>query len=232
MRNRWKNLIANKNFLISCAIGVLLLFASLVINYYAAGYALQKESSPVTDIVLSNIPTVNVDILFMYCPLILGLILAGTCAYQPRRIPLLLKSAAIFVTIRAIFIIFTHIGPYPDHAILDSMDFNFIKAFTSNPNWFLFSSGGDLFFSGHTGMPFLAALIYWENKPMRYICLFSSVLFGTLALLGHLHYTIDVASAFFISYTIYVIITKLLPHDVAMFKGETYTSTTIGNKAL
>jgi hypothetical protein len=204
----------------------------MIINYYAAGYALQRESNPVTDIILSNIPTVNVDILFMYAPLLLGLIIFGTCVHQPRRLPLLLKSLAIFITIRAIFIMFTHIGPYPDRALLDSMDFNFIRAFTTNPNFFIFSSGGDLFFSGHTGMPFLAALLFWENKAMRYICLGSSIFFGVLALLGHLHYTIDVASAFFITYTIYVIITRLLPRDVALFKGHKYESSSLGNKAL
>ena len=232
MRTSWKDLLADRNFLISCSIGVLLLLASLVINYYAQGYALNKESSPVADIVLSNIPTFNVDVLFMYGPLVLGLILAISCIRKPAKIPLLLKSAAIFVTIRAVFITFTHIGPYPDHSILDSMDFNFLKVFSSNPSFFIFSSGGDLFFSGHTGLPFLAALLYWDDKVMRYICLLCSVFFGTLALLGHLHYTIDVASAFFITYTIYVIVTRLLPRDVAMFEEKTFSSENPWHKAL
>ncbi len=214
-------MLSDKGFIIGCIIGLLLVFTSLIINYYASGYAQEAESNPVTDIILSNIPTYNVDVMFMYGPLILGLIIAGTCLHQPRRIPLLLKSVAIFVTIRAIFITFTHLGPYPDHAILDSMDFNFIRAFTSNPNFFIFSSGADLFFSGHTGLPFLGALLYWDIKIMRYLCIASSIFFGILALLGHLHYTIDVASAFFITYTIYVIIIKILPRDVAMFHGKT-----------
>ncbi len=224
MINRWKKALSEKNFVISCVIGLVLIIISLVINYFAASYALDKESNYVTDIILSNIRTFNVDVLFMYGPLILGLIITGTCIYEPRRIPLLLKSGAIFITIRAVFITFTHIGPYPDAAVLDSMDFNFIKTLTSSAHYFLISSGGDLFFSGHTGLPFLASLLYWEIKPMRYLCLASSVFFGILALLGHLHYTIDVASAFFITYTIYVIIIKLLPYDVAMFEGKRFVS--------
>ncbi len=232
MRNNWKNVLAEKNFIISCIVGIGLLVASLIINYYAQGYALVKESSPVTDLILSNIPTFNVDILFMYCPLLLGLILAITCLKSPRKIPLVLKSAAIFVTIRAVFITFTHLGPYPDHAILDSLDFNFFKVFSTSTNFFLFSGGGDLFFSGHTGLPFLAALLYWDYKPMRYLCLVSSVFFGTLALLGHLHYTIDVASAFFITYTIYIIVTKLFPHDVAAFNNKEYVTENVMHKPL
>ena len=220
MRNRWKILLSERKFIISCLLGLVLLISSFVINYYAQGYALTRESNSVSDIVLSNIPTFNVDVLFMYAPLLLGLAIAISCVYHPRRIPLVLKSVAIFVTIRAIFITFTHLGPYPDHAILDSLDFNFFHIFSSSTNFFLFSGGGDLFFSGHTGLPFLAALLYWDDKPMRYICLGSSVFFGILALLGHLHYTIDVASAFFITYTIYVIIIKLLPDDVTLFKSQ------------
>ncbi|MEI6397064.1 MAG: phosphatase PAP2-related protein [Candidatus Taylorbacteria bacterium] len=232
MRNRWKNLISDKTFIFSLIVGVILLCSSLIINYYAQGYAVNRESSPVADIVLSNIPVFNVDVWFMYGPLVLGLILFISCIRNPCKIPLLLKSAAIFVTIRAIFITFTHIGPYPDHNILDSMDFDFLKTFSTSANFFIFSGGADLFFSGHTGMPFLAALIYWDNKLMRYICLFSSFFFGILALLGHLHYTIDVASAFFITYTIYVIIKKLIPHDVAMFEEKEFVSQDVLHKPL
>lgn len=228
----WKSLLRNKHFIISCIVGTLLIMASLIINYHAAGYALEKESNYVADLILSNIPTFNVDVMFMYGPILLGLIVAINCLFRPRQIPLLLKSVAIFVTIRAVFITFTHLGPYPDRAILDSMDFDFLRTMTSSAHFFLVSSGADLFFSGHTGMPFLAALLYWDNKAMRYLCIASSIFFGVLALLGHLHYTIDVASAFFITYTIYVIIKKLLPHDVAMFKGETFESSSIAHKAL
>jgi hypothetical protein len=220
IHHRWKTAVYQKHFIISCLIGILLFGASLVINYHAAGYALEKESNAVTDMVLDNIPTYNVDILFSYGPLILVVIIAASCLYEPRRIPLVLKSIAIFIVIRAMFITFTHIGPYPDRVLLDSLDFDWMKTLTSSAHFFLVSSGSDLFFSGHTGMPFLAALIYWKLKPIRYVCLAGSIFFGILALLGHIHYTIDVASAFFITYTIWVIIQKLLPHDVAMFEGK------------
>ncbi len=37
---------------------------------------------------------------------------------------------------------------------------------------------------------------------MRYLFIFSAVFFGMVVLLGHLHYSIDVMAAFFITYTI------------------------------
>jgi membrane-associated phospholipid phosphatase len=66
-----------------------------------------------------------------------------------------------------------------------------------------FIGGNDLFFSGHTGAPFLLALIFWRIPPLRYLFLAWSLFFAVIVLLGHLHYTIDVLSAFFITYTIF-----------------------------
>jgi len=46
------------------------------------------------------------------------------------------------------------------------------------------------------------ALLFWKNKIMRYIFIFGALSFGVIVLLGHLHYSIDVLAAFFITYTI------------------------------
>ncbi|HBB03313.1 TPA: hypothetical protein DCZ39_00140 [Patescibacteria group bacterium] len=51
-------------------------------------------------------------------------------------------------------------------------------------------------------MPFLMALIFWKNKLMRYAFILAAMSFGIIVLLGHLHYSIDVLAAFFITYTI------------------------------
>jgi hypothetical protein len=74
-----------------------------------------------------------------------------------------------------------------------------------------------MFFSGHTGMPFLLALIFWDNKPLRYILFSASLIFGVSMILGHLHYSIDVAAAFFISHSIYRIGRRLFSADYKLF---------------
>ncbi|MBI3904685.1 MAG: hypothetical protein HY309_03785 [Pseudomonas fluorescens] len=43
--------------------------------------------------------------------------------------------------------------------------------------------------------------------------LFFSVLFGISVLLGHLHYSIDVFGAFFITYSIFCLAKKFFPKD-------------------
>jgi hypothetical protein len=221
IHKRWGSSFSDRDFTISCLVGFLLIGLSLIINYYAARYALHSASNFVADIILSNTKPVNVDIIFMWGPLIFWSIIAAVGLYEPRRIPLILKSVAVLVVIRSVFITLTHIGPFPDMIPTVSMNFDFIKDLTSSANFFLFSSGGDLFFSAHTGLPFLMALVFWDQKIMRAFCLTSSVIFGIVVLLGHLHYTIDVASAFFITYTIYIIVCKLFPHDKQSFDQTT-----------
>jgi membrane-associated phospholipid phosphatase len=104
----------------------------------------------------------------------------------------------------------THISPFPTHAMIESAFFNkevFAGIFTGN----------DLFFSGHTGIPFLLALIFWKNKTLRIIFLGFSVLFAIVVLLGHLHYSIDVLSAYFITYSIFHICRVFFKKDWKLF---------------
>jgi hypothetical protein len=113
---------------------------------------------------------------------------------------------ALFVVARSIFVMMTHLGPLPDQTYIE-------------PNSFLekITFAGDLFFSGHTGLPFLFALMFWDNKYFRYIFLVASFVGGGAVLLGHLHYTIDVFAAFFITYGIFHIARWLFAKDYSLF---------------
>ncbi len=85
-----------------------------------------------------------------------------------------------------------------------------------------FTFGSDLFFSAHAGLPFLMALIFWQNKKLRYIFIALSLIFGAVVLLGHYHYTIDVLSAFFITFGIYRIAINLFKKDYQMFLNSDF----------
>jgi membrane-associated phospholipid phosphatase len=197
--------LKDKKFILSSALGLIFLGFSLFINYWATGYATEKQSSSVTDIVLSNIPNYNVANIFVYGIIATFIFSIFLVIIKPARIPFITKSSALFLLIRSVFISLTHIGLYP-HTI--STNFNIFDSITT---------GGDLFFSGHTGFPFLMALIFWKNKLLRYIFLFLSGFFGIIALLGHYHYSIDVLAAFFITFGIYNICIKLFKKDYEYF---------------
>ena len=125
----------------------------------------------------------------------------------------MMKSIALFTLIRSVFVSLTHMSPFPTHAIINSVFFNkeaFAGIFTGN----------DLFFSGHTGLPFLLALMVWKDKKSRYIFLGFSLLFAVVVLLGHLHYSIDVLAAFFITYTIFDICQFFFKKDWKLFQEK------------
>jgi len=177
----------------SVIIGLVLLCVGLVINFYAADYAARTAGNSVSDLILNNIPVFDVDGLAVYGPVLLWLFIGALCIEDPKIIPFVLKATALFIVIRAGFVTLTHLGPIPG-SINNSSAPAFLKAFTF---------GNDLFFSGHTGLPFLMALIFWKRRALRYIFIIASIFFGAIMLMAHLHYSIDVASAFFITFTIF-----------------------------
>jgi len=197
---------SQKSFLFSALLAFLFLTASLFVNYAAGNYATEKASNGVTDIILDNMPRMDVDGIFIYGAVLFGLFVIILLIKEPEQIPFIIKSVALFVFVRAIFISLTHLGPIFQQAPL-----------VSNVILRNLMFGADYFFSGHTGLPFLIALSFWSNKYLRNIFLATSFIFGASALLGHYHYSIDVFAAFFITYGIFHIAQWLFAKDYKLF---------------
>ena len=206
----YKNYFSDKNFLISFFGGVLVLAVSLVAQFFVSGYVNSLPSTPVTDLILSNIRVYDVDGIFVYGSVLLIFVALFWGLKHINYMPFAMKSVALFTLIRSLFVILTHISAFPVHAVITSPFFN-REAFNG------IFSGNDLFFSGHTGLPFLLALMCWNNKKLRIIFLTFSIGFAIIVLLGHIHYSIDVLSAFFITYGIFHICQFLFKKEWKLF---------------
>ncbi len=206
---RHKQYWSRRGFGLSTLSGIALFIVSLFVNYAAGTYAVEKASNSVTDILLGILPLVNTEIVFVEGSFAFVFFVFLLLIHEPRRIPFVLKTAALFIFIRSIFITLTHLGPFPGAITIDSDELN--KVFTF---------GADLFFSGHTGLPFLFALMFWENYYLRLVFFICSGIAAVSVLLGHLHYSIDVFAAYFITYSIFHIAQRFFKDDYQLFKSE------------
>ncbi len=189
----------------SLAEGLTFAVFSLFLTHYASMYAKLRASNPVDDLILSNTAVYNMESLFVQGAIALALFILILCFKYHKGAPYLLKAISLFVSVRALFVMLTHIGPFPFQLDLESNLLSFI------------TTGNDLFFSGHTGLPFLLALMFWKHKLLRYFFILSSVLLGVAALLAHLHYSIDVFAAFFITHSLYTLSKKFFRQDYEQF---------------
>lgn len=207
---RYRAYFTKRDFRRALYLSMIFFAASVVASFYAINYANDVASNYVTDIILSNTPAFDVDGLFGYGTIALIAFIVLLVFTHPRRMPFTLNSMAAFYFIRSAFTSLTHLGPFP--------------TLPPNGDWgtllshFLF--GSDYFFSAHVGICFLMTLIFWDDKLLRYAFLAWSIYMAVVVLLGHYHYSIDVASAYFITYTIYVLCRKFFPTSLAIFESD------------
>lgn len=209
----------NRKFFCSLLWSLSFLVLSLIINFYAAAYATLEASQPVTDIILSNTSVWNVDLFFIYGPVIFWIFVVYLFIKYPQYINFSLKSISVFIITRSIFISLTHLAPFPTRALIEPS--SLLTSMMGGKLIFTFFMSEGLFFSGHTGLPFLMALVFWDKKTLRYIFIAASVFFGAVVLLGHLHYTIDVFGAYFITDGIYRISELIFKKDHARINVQT-----------
>lgn len=191
---------------IEVIIGFLMLIISLIVTFYANKYTASRASNSVTDLLLDNLPVVNMNFIFNEGAVIFITILSAIVLYEPTRISFTVKSIALFLFIRSVFMTLTHLGAPIGMLRIDNGDYIYKM-----------SSGNDLFFSAHTGLPFLLAIIFWNNKYLRSFFLFSTVVGAVSVILGHLHYSIDVASALFIAFGVFHIAKYIFHRDFTYF---------------
>ncbi|OGC86260.1 hypothetical protein A3D70_00265 [Candidatus Adlerbacteria bacterium RIFCSPHIGHO2_02_FULL_54_18] len=210
---RYRDSWFDRYFRFSAPIAVAAFIGAMFVNFWAIHQATNNASASVTDIILSNIPVFEVDGIFVYGTLLVVLVSVVMLLMHPKRIPFALHAVTLFIFIRSAFTLMTHLGP-PEVAYLSDFGATITNSFF----------GADQFFSGHTGMPFLGALAFWGvNNKLKWFFLLSSIFFATVVLLGHIHYTIDVVSAFFITYGIYHITLWLFPRERKLFLDDTTT---------
>ncbi len=173
----------------------LALAAAFVANYFAGRYVDRVGSrfpSLSGDFLLWLLPRVDLTFIFIW-GFAAFIVFAMACAwkYERDRLDYICWMYAHLIGARAFFLILTPMGlPEGAFEVQGSALFDFIGRYLTFKN--------DLFFSAHTAMPFLGFLIYRTPWVRGVFFSLSLILAGTV-LLSRLHYSIDVAGAYFIT---------------------------------
>ena len=189
-----KDVFENKNKIL---LALLFLAMGLTATIVSSHYVDEINTVAVPDLILDAIPVIDLSFLFVWGILIVLIIYLAYTIYHPKTFHYSLGMLSLFLLVRSAFIILTHLKA-PVGAIPVASQ-GFLQFLTYS---------NDLFFSGHTGLPFLGFLVFKHSK-IRYFMLVASIILAITVLFMHVHYSIDVASAYFITYGIYIIGDKL-----------------------
>jgi hypothetical protein len=193
----WKKIVFDHEGRIFMALGLLVI--GIIATIASGNYVDGVKATAVRDIILNAIPTINLSFIFTWGLLfVLAIYLVYPFIFKPKKLHYALGLLGLLLIARSLFMIMTHLK-VPQGVIHMKTDgiFSFLKY------------QNDLFFSGHTAIPFLGFLVYNENKILKYFMLMSSIVLGITVLAMHIHYTIDVAGAYFITYGVFTLGNKL-----------------------
>lgn len=196
----------------SLLVGLVLLGLAIIFQFYASAYVNRVSSNSVSDLLLNILPVVNLNWLIVegaLCAIGVSLILILA---KPQYLLFTIKAAAIFIATRAVFIAATHIGIYPGQVNPDTTGI-FDRTYTG------LGLEAGFFFSGHTGLPLLMSLIFWDERFWRYTYIVLAIAFGIAVLFAHVHYTIDVLAAPYMSYGIFKMSQYFFPEDYKLIES-------------
>ena len=153
----------------------------------------------VPDLILDHVGPYDLRPVYIYgyIALIVALFLYPLVLHI-RMLHIVISQFSLLVMLRALFMIFTHL-----QSPLDAIQVDFPWIFKG------LSFQNDLFFSGHAAIPFLGYLLFRKSK-IKYFFLAGSIVMAVTVLLMHIHYSIDVFSAYFIAACSYRIVNRIL----------------------
>jgi hypothetical protein len=187
----WKSEFANHKYLILLSLGFFVL--ANIMSFLASSYVDKIATTTANDLILDHIPTLDLDAIFGYGLIIVILVtVIYVVFFQMRRAHVVTLQFGLLILVRSCFIVLTHLGRPASAGALT--DLPAIYTF--------FNFHNDLFFSAHTAIPFMAFLLFRKEKIGIFFLIMTAILDATVLFL-HVHYSIDVFSAFFITFGTY-----------------------------
>jgi membrane-associated phospholipid phosphatase len=174
-------------------ITLVLYFIAVAFQKFVYSYLKNAKVQEIPDLILDHLPLMDFSFFYVW---VFMFVIYATWVYaiaNPKKFHYLIGLQVLLIFVRALSIPLTHLQ---DPSDMIRVKFPSVTDFGQGAN--------DLFFSGHVAVPFLCFLSF-DNKKLKYLMLFISIILGFTVLAMHVHYSIDVFAAFFITYGIYKI---------------------------
>jgi len=199
--HRWKRLLANALFRIYLLIGLLFGLSLMLTLPKFFNYIERRNGIVLNDALLDWLPPIDVSIPVFIILWGMFIFLIIRAILLPELFIKFLWSLALMQLSRVFTISLVPLNTPPNLIILiDPISSHFYKVpFITK----------DLFYSGHTATMFLMFLCFKE-KWERGIALIATILMGILVLVQHIHYTVDVVTAPFFSWLIFLLAKRVL----------------------
>lgn len=174
------------------------LAGAIVLNGWLGRVASQagERAHPSPDLLLSMLPIVDLRVVFVWGFAAFVAWAVVVAAWRERhRAAHIVWLYALLIAVRSLFIVLTPMRSPEGFLPIDGS-----PLFDAVGRYLTFRN--DLFFSSHTALPFLGFLAY-RDRWARLVFLGFSITLAATVLLTRQHYSIDVISAYFITYALY-----------------------------
>jgi hypothetical protein len=184
---QWVDALKNKTFRTHLITTLILLSACATVAPLLFRLIESREGFPITDPLLDLLPAVDLSLPIF--ALLYFLILTGiVCLVQyPNRLLHALQAYLIITLLRFITLLVIPLDPPQNILIL--ADPIIENLFYQQP------VTKDLFFSGHVGILALFAFLFKNNLYLKVLFIAGTLLVGSMILIQHAHYTVDVLVA-------------------------------------
>jgi hypothetical protein len=192
----WKEAVQLRHFKTKLIVAGLLFIAILIAFPYFFQYIEARNGYSLSDIVVEHIPAADCSLPIFLCIWGITLLMLIRCVKQPYMLLTGLYSFIILTLFRITTITLIPLNPPAGLIPLVDPISNFFYGKTDFVT-------KDLFFSGHTSSQFLYFLCL-QKKSDKLLALLSTIIVGSLVLVQHVHYTIDVVAAIPLTYLCYL----------------------------
>jgi len=190
---------------------VALIFAGILFFFpYFFQHIEQRDGYLIRDLVVDNIKPADVSVPIFICIWGITFLLAYRCFRNPMMFLTGLYGFIVLTLLRITTISLVPLNPPQGLIPLVDPISNFFYGKTNFVT-------KDLFFSGHTSSQFLFFLCL-QKRSDKLLALLSTIIVGSLVLVQHVHYTIDVIAAIPLTYLCFLAGRKIATAGVPHFE--------------